>query len=417
MKIKLKEFAYSEYENESRYWELHNTQFSNINLIVGKNASGKSRTLNVIKSLSMLLSGQRAVPYETGDWNALLESDDNVSYKYRVKFRDRHVFLEKLTDKSKKTLLKRRASGKGSIYGEKIGQGQDIDFEIDQNILAAHSKNDLTQHSYLSSLNSWAKSVVLFQFGSNRSKEYVGTLNLVRNQNDSVVDVDLSVDRLRIGLDKYKDKYKNLIIDDFKKIGFEITDVGVAPTGEVKIEGLPALVIYVKEKDLKANTMQVQISQGMFRALSLLININYFIVGGHSPTILIDDIGEGLDYQRSSALIQLLIDKANTFDYQLIMTTNDKFVMNKIPIKYWSIINREKNHVHFINYFNSKDKFDEFKYIGLSNFDFFESNLYMDEKDNVKAKKKVIKKKAKKKKVKKKVAKKKKAKKKTYNKK
>lgn len=396
MKIKLKEFAYSEYENQSRYWELHNTQFSNINLIVGKNASGKSRTLNVIKSLSMLLSGQRTAPFETGDWNALLESDENESYKYRVKFKDRHVFLEKLSDKSKNILLKRSKSGKGVIYGEKINQ--DIDFQIDKNILAAHSKNDQIQHSYLSNINTWAKSVVLFQFSSNRAKEYVSRIGslLKEEEMNAAAVLDQSVDRLRIGLEKYKDEYKKLIIDDFKNIGYEITDVGVSPTGEIKIEGMPAIVIYVKEKDLKANTAQMQMSQGMFRALSLLININYFIVEGYSPTILIDDIGEGLDYQRSSALIQLLIDKANKYDYQLFMTTNDKFVMNKVPIKYWSITNREKNHVKYINYYNSKEIFDEFKYIGLSNFDFFESKLFMGLTDDTKVRKKT-KKKAKKK--------------------
>jgi ABC-type lipoprotein export system ATPase subunit len=47
--------------------------------------------------------------------------------------------------------------------------------------------------------------------------------------------------------------------------------------------------------------------------------------------VLIDDIGEGLDYERSSNLIKLLLKKMKKESIQLIMSTNDRFVMNNIP--------------------------------------------------------------------------------------
>jgi hypothetical protein len=49
-------------------------------------------------------------------------------------------------------------------------------------------------------------------------------------------------------------------------------------------------------------------------------------------TILIDDIGEGLDFDRSSRLIKLLIEIAEKNEnIRLIMSTNDRFVMNAVP--------------------------------------------------------------------------------------
>ena len=93
--------------------------------------------------------------------------------------------------------------------------------------------------------------------------------------------------------------------------------------------------------------------------------------------ILIDDIGEGLDYGRAKSLIDLIISKASVSSVQILMTTNDRFVMNKMPLEYWSIINRYGQKSLFYNYRNSAKVFDEFELIGLSNFDFFSSNYFL----------------------------------------
>ncbi len=91
--------------------------------------------------------------------------------------------------------------------------------------------------------------------------------------------------------------------------------------------------------------------------------------------ILIDDIGEGLDYERASALIKLLIDKAKKSRVQLIMSTNDRFVMNNVPLKYWSIMRRFPNESTIYNYKNSSKQFEDFELTGLNNFDFFTSDF------------------------------------------
>ena len=58
------------------------------------------------------------------------------------------------------------------------------------------------------------------------------------------------------------------------------------------------------------------------------------------------------------------------------MTTNDRPVMNNIALEYWQAIERVSKKSLFYNYKNAKDIFDEYKYSGLSNFDFLATGFY-----------------------------------------
>jgi hypothetical protein len=139
----------------------------------------------------------------------------------------------------------------------------------------------------------------------------------------------------------------------------------------------PPLGLVAKEPDLKGKTDQQYMAQGMFRTLSLIIQINYAQMARVPSCILVDDIGEGLDYERSTNLIKLLIEKAKNSDVQLIMATNDRFVMNNVPLQYWSVIHRIGNRSRIYNYRNARKIFDKFEFTGLSNFDFFSSDYFL----------------------------------------
>ncbi len=59
------------------------------------------------------------------------------------------------------------------------------------------------------------------------------------------------------------------------------------------------------------------------------------------------------------------------------MATNDRYVMNHVPLQYWSVVQRDKNRVKVYNYLNSQELFEEFKYTGLANFDFFSTDFHL----------------------------------------
>jgi predicted site-specific integrase-resolvase len=94
-----------------------------------------------------------------------------------------------------------------------------------------------------------------------------------------------------------------------------------------------------------------------------------------STCVVIDDIGEGLDFDRSCRLIELLRKKAKLSGTQMILSTNDRFVMNHVPIEEWSVLKRSGNRVQVLDYQNSRELFEEFKFTGLSNFSFLEMDF------------------------------------------
>ncbi len=60
----LKELKYSQFEGAPNEWKVEGASFDNINLIVGKNATGKSRLISVINysnpaimKLSLMMKG------------------------------------------------------------------------------------------------------------------------------------------------------------------------------------------------------------------------------------------------------------------------------------------------------------------------------------------------------------------------
>jgi predicted ATPase len=154
------------------------------------------------------------------------------------------------------------------------------------------------------------------------------------------------------------------------RIGYNLSRIDLIDhSSERNTNGKPVIMLYAVESGMDFPITQIDMSQGMFRALSLIIQIMYSILTKTSSIILIDDIGEGLDYERSTKLIKLLIELAENNNIQLIMSTNDEFVMNVVPLRYWQVIQRKGGECRIRNYQNSKEQFDNFKFTGLSNFD------------------------------------------------
>ena len=84
-------------------------------------------------------------------------------------------------------------------------------------------------------------------------------------------------------------------------------------------------------------------------------------------------------YPKDHPRIDLLRGKAREFGFQLIMSSNDRFVMNKAPLEEWCVLQRRGNRVRVRNYENSREAFEEFKFTGLGNFDFFATDFLEEE--------------------------------------
>ena len=359
-------------QSESHPW----VSFENMNLIVGKNASGKSRTINAIRHVADLVSGDinlsdlDRIGFGTARYDLEFEGP-NGRMEYSLEFKKGKVIDESLK-LNQNTKLDRTQE---KLWFEK--EERNFAFKVDDGVLAVVSKRDELQHPFLQDLYDWGKNLNLYRFGTQLGKNAL-LKDIDAIQDDPNVDLKDGDEVTEIfikGKKYYSNDFVKEICDDMERIFYSIETIDAD-----KLENFPFPFygLNVKERDIDGITDQRAMSQGMFRALSLLIQLNYSLRLKESSCILIDDIGEGLDYERSKGLIDLIIEKVSRSpDIQVIMTTNDRFAMNKVPLKFWSVIQRTSNKSLFYNYQNSKETFDQFEEIGLSNFDFLATDFYL----------------------------------------
>lgn len=375
--MKLLTIGYSEHENNSDFWQMDTMDLQDVNLIVGKNASGKSRVLNVIEALSKLLLNTNNPLYSTGNFDATFESQHG-KYRYVVNLAD-HKVSKELLEIENTIFLERNTDGKGFIFNE--DSKQKTNFDIPNNELFA-VRRDKLQYPFLQELYNWASSLVKFRFTFDAGKlSFLLTNTNLPNTKLDLKDTGKVAQTFNEGNTKFSSRFKEKIIKDFTEIGFPISDILIREMSTVVLTSTPVpgakiVGLHVKELDRDGTTDQYVMSDGMFRALSVIIYFAYFELDGNTGCVLIDDIGEGLDFERSVNLIKLLISNAESSNVQLIMSSNDRMVMNNTKLDYWQIISRAANHVKFYNKKNSEEVFKDFTFTGLNNFDLFTTEFY-----------------------------------------
>jgi energy-coupling factor transporter ATP-binding protein EcfA2 len=366
-----KSVSYSEVLGEPKEWSISDFTLEPINLVVGKNATGKTRTLNVLSGLGKLLSGRQKpseLPYSSFD--VTFEHDDHI-LKYILQISDHKVIYESFTN-GENVLLERGEGGKGTIFHE--NENRSLDFQTPETDAAVVARRDSIQHAFLSPLSDWGAGVRYYSFGDTMGRNTISFLVDGGPQPDPTNPNEV-IGLFRKGAKQYPDVFKESVIKAMNDIGYDIEDIDATTPQNIQIQSnsiipVTPIALIVKERSLSGATEQMEMSQGMFRALSVIIHLQYAIHGDHPSFILIDDIGEGLDFDRSCRLISIIRQCAMDSKIQMVLTTNDRFVMNNVPLEEWALLSRQGGNITVHNYKNSKAAFDNFKFTGLNNFDF-----------------------------------------------
>ena len=366
----LKKINYEENAGESTEWSIHDVILSEESLIVGINATGKTRFINIITVLAHLLSGksQRIID---GKWECSFVNENEI-YNYTLvvdkgKVKKEHLIL------GRKKLINRTEQS-ANIHVFKNGSSKPNPYYPPEDKITIAVQRDKVHFPFLEKLHEWATNFHAYTFSAVRPNDIV-----VPGSYEGILQNLSSVSYLLLDtLQKPNNIIHNQIMDDLRNVGYNVDKISV--TKKIIANMSPNIFISsLKESELKCFTEQTVMSAGMFRAFSILAIINYLINEKKTGTIVIDDLGEGLDFDRSSRLTELIFDKIKKSKMYLIVSTNDRFLMNKVPIKNWNILEREGHSVKAYNYENSKKIFDEFKYTGLNNFDFLAYNFLHQE--------------------------------------
>ncbi|KQV89775.1 hypothetical protein ASC87_28590 [Rhizobacter sp. Root1221] len=371
----LKSLKYSESAGQPQEWRLERTEFGRVNLLVGKNSTGKSRAMNTLAGLAHILSGKLSVVYQSGAFEAEFELEHGA-YELELHMHAGNVVREVLRVNGA-LVLERSEEGRGKIWFEQLQEF--VSFELDPRQFALPNRRDKLQHPFAVELAEWAAGVTLVPFGSELGKRELalGQVAIIQSagrlqDRPSLINVYIS------SFVAYGADYDHAIVRGMRKLGYSISAVHAKQLPSDLFPGLQEAPIglVIHDDELNLEIPQTHMSQGQYRALALVIHLNAAMFSGSETLCLIDDIGEGLDYERASLLVEIAIELAQQSQFQLVMTSNDRFVMNKVPLQYWAVLERKKHTVRAYTARNSPQAFEDFKFLGLSNFDFFTAGRY-----------------------------------------
>jgi len=371
----LRKFSFRENAGQNIEWLIDNVSLGETNLVVGKNSSGKTRTLNALSDLVNMIRGRGTTASGPVSYELLFINGDSL-IKYELAYNLETISMERLYV-GEELVMERAAGGTGIVKYEATPGAIFLDFEIPHDQLACYAKRDRLQHPFIEIIYNWAISLRRFNFSGDLGKSRYALKSSFESKEIDWTDTTSSlVPAITIAVEEYP-QFRELVLQDMQKIGYDLEDFGVISFSE-RFSGSSQdrYAVYTTEKGLEKKVTQRDMSQGMFRAFSVLVQVNYYILSDKKGFVIIDDIGEGLDFSRARQLVQVLIAKAVEAKLQLIMSTNDTFIMNAVDIENWAVIMREGNKISLYNYENSKEIFEEFKFTGLNNFDFLASEFF-----------------------------------------
>ena len=337
-------FEYHEFK-----WDLTSVPIGSLNLIVGKNAVGKSKTLASLVQVAKVIKGDVGNVYMRHQCKMAFRLDGNDELEYSYAMGNNKEIESEYLKKGEETIL-RRNGAETWIREDSVNPPT--------NKLCIQSWRDTEKYPEFEAIMRWAEQVKGFSF-SNMS------------QSNSFLVPSMFNEQLELSslFEHIDDEKKSFIIKMMRQLDYDIE----------KIDSIPLLdklnIITLHENGVGMPLLSNTMSNGMLRVFYILSYLVYVSAEEGAKTLLIDDLGEGLDYSRSKKLSKIVFDYCEQHGIQLIVTSNDSFLMNAVELKHWIILQREKEQVSAICERTHPEMFLKFKRTGLSNFDFFSSDF------------------------------------------
>lgn len=337
----VKSFKYDDY-----LWKLNTIYLDKLNLIVGKNAVGKSKTLRAMVDVARFIKGETA-GVSAHSCRIVFSDEMGKELIYSYEGNIKEITSESMTYGDKE-LISRNAT-RSLVNGKNVNPPQ--------NKLIIQTQRDTTKFPEFEIVMSWAEHTRGFSFSELSSSQSY----LIPNMFSEKIDfTDL--------FEKIDNEKEQFIINNMRALGYKINEISKLDVQQFKM-------ITLSEDGVIVPLFSSYMSNGMLRVFYILTYMAYVATVEGAKTFLVDDLGEGLDYSRSSKLSKIMFDYCEAHDIQLIVTSNDNFLMNAISLDNWIILRRNGKNVIGYSRYTHPDMFVKFRKMGLNNFDMLSTDF------------------------------------------
>lgn len=335
------------FEYKKTGWELKDlAPLKPVNLFVGRNATGKTRSIRAIRNVAQFLQNNDLKTDQSFETELKFGSKEDKSWTMTYSFKITKDVVEKESLVVNGDILINRTKLTAKYKNTSVDPPSDK--------LIVQVRRDKSLYPDIEKIMEWAEGVVMVSC-SGISNSSFGIGKVANRYSFSNIVDSLSAEE------------KKKVISLAKILGYNIAEIKVIEIGNA--------LRFVQLKERSVLLADTQLSNGMFRTLYLLCFIFFIKHDKKLSLLLIDDLGEGLDYRRSVDLGKMIFNDCKEYGLQLIASSNDAFLMDVVDIADWQVLSRNNGKVTSINSENNPDLFRKFRMTGLSNFDFFSSDF------------------------------------------
>lgn len=327
-------------------WEIGPIHFSQQSLIVGPNASGKSTVLRCIRNFVRIVLGYSKVDALPDCQYELEFSNDIGVVTYTLLIQAGRVVKELLKTGDTVRLVR---DENGSRVGEEP-------VNVPETTLVLNARRDIVKYPDIEMVLTWVEKMSSFIFSN------------ILSSNSSVSPFTTSQLDICVMWEKLKETQKEAVKDWMRELRYNIKTIDIA------LNKLGEKSLFVVEDEVASPVIMGSMSNGMFRVLYLFVYLHY-VASYTSGAVLIDDIGEGLDYFRSSSLGKKLFAFGQEHGVQMIVTSNDSFLVDTVDLSAWVLLKRTGRVVTSISAKTNPEDFARFRKLGLSNFDLMKTDF------------------------------------------
>lgn len=379
--MKIIEYEYK--DSQAPSWSFNNVFPSNVNLLVGDTATGKSRFLNTIFNLGEFVKGKRPV---SGQWKLTFEHKDKI-YKWELisdrvgELSNKKVIIKQedvwVKNGSKfESLIKRNSES--FLFGKskmpKLSQSETAIglLKEDEAIKPLYEAFSSIRHRRFSVDGANKVS----QIDSINPKQFFPKNRTEKQILKELFDLDLGVSSTMFFIKKYSYTIFKKIVIAYRRFFPFIEDITVGDFSDIQSEvRLPGKspVLFIREVGQKTSFAIVDMSSGMQKVFQILLDTYLLPDEG---VYLIDEYENSLGVGAIDFFPEFILELDK--DIQFFITSHHPYLINKIPVKDWFVFHRDGVNVQ-IQYgdalINKYGKSKQQAFIQLLNDPFYSRSL------------------------------------------